>query len=308
MKKGMKYKKEVDISERIAKFYVHKRGIQNWRKTMVKVILFSPRGYVGGYLKETLLKRKDVLLYEITRESNLESFEGDFDVFIYSASITALRKEENQKYIRDNAMTASTMIEFCKLHNIKRIIYLSSDEIYGNINTSVVGEKAIMVEPNIYALTKYLAEKMIIESGIPYYILRLPAVVGRKWGNTFIYRLMERVEQNQKLYMYNTDKDFNNLVDIEDLVRFIVLLAFMDDLKGNDIFLLGNCKKIKLREMVEYIKSMYHSESEIYDITKGDERYFTLDVTKAVNFGYQSKNIRNILRELYQLRGCCNEK
>ena len=165
-----------------------------------------------------------------------------------------------------------------------------------------------MVEPNIYALTKYLAEKMIIESGIPYYILRLPAVVGRKWGNTFIYRLMERVEQNQKLYMYNTDKDFNNLVDIEDLVRFIVLLAFMDDLKGNDIFLLGNCKKIKLREMVEYIKSMYHSESEIYDITKGDERYFTLDVTKAVNFGYQSKNIRNILRELYQLRGCCNEK
>lgn len=188
---------------------------------MLKVILFSPKGYVGSYIKKRLDNEEGIELLEITRESNLDGIEGSYDLLIYSASVTSARNADAGKYIRDNALCAVMMVEFCRKHQVKRIIYLSSDEIYGQLYTDQVTETAVMCSPNIYAATKYLAEKVIMESGICYYILRLPGIVGRRWGNCFLHRLIDAVSRNEKVFVYNADKDFNNVVDIDDLVDFI---------------------------------------------------------------------------------------
>lgn len=152
---------------------------------MKKIILFSPNGYVGSFIKETIEKEKGIQLYEITRKSNLELYQMNYDILIYSAAVTSARHEVAEKYVQDNVVTAVSMVNFCKNHHVKRIIYLSSDEIYGDLNVDKVTENTIMINPSVYATTKYLAEKIIIESGIPYYILRLPGIVGRIWGKTF---------------------------------------------------------------------------------------------------------------------------
>ena len=133
-----------------------------------KVVLFSPHGYVGGFLKERLLREPNIQMYEMGRDSTYEKYEGDYDILLYAAAVS---KGSADKYVQDNVVTAVTMMNFCKLHGIKRIIYLSSDSIYGEINTDVVTESATMLNPGIYGVTKYLAERIIIESGIPYYKL-----------------------------------------------------------------------------------------------------------------------------------------
>ena len=268
---------------------------------MKKIVLFSPTGYVGSFLKKGLQKEKDIQLYEMTRDNRLTRDYADYDILIYSASITSARHETTDKYVQDNVVTAVDMVEFCKKHHIKRIIYFSSDEVYGELNTQMVTAKAVMVNPNLYAATKYLAEKIIIESGIPSYILRLPGVVGQVWGKNFIYNLMDKIKNNEEVELYNLDRKFNNIVDIDDLVRFIITLCMRQDNGENAIFLLGNVESVKLNDIVLYIKDLYKSTSPIHNVDTDSKRYFTLDVAKAVKYGYCSKNIKTIIDELYQI-------
>lgn len=266
---------------------------------MSKVILFSPSGYIGSFIKNRFLKEKNISFYEITRDSDLAQYAGTYDVLIYSAAVSNATVE---KYIHDNVVTALSMINFCKLHNVKRIIYLSSDSIYGEINMDEVSETAIMVNPGIYGTTKYLAEKIIDESGIPYYIIRMPGVVGGMWRNVFICNLMTRIKNNEYIELYNIDRKFNNILYIYDLLDFLILLNNRKTAKKNEIFLLGNMEKIELREIVDYIKSLYHSNSQISNIDTNERRYFTLDVKKAVEYGYISTKMKTIIDNLYYIQ------
>jgi len=271
---------------------------------MKKIILFSPNGYVGSFIKKRFEEEADIELYRITRESVMNQYLGDYDILVYSASLTSHRQEKVEKYIQDNVVAAVSMMAFCKTHHIKRIIYLSTDEIYGELVTDMVTEKAVMVNPGLYAATKYLAEKIIMESGIPYYILRLPGIVGKVWGTTFLYGLMDKLRNNESVALYNMDRGFNNIVDMDDLVQFIVLLcnAYCDDGKS-EVFLLGNTDSRKLSEIVSYIKERYHSSSKVENIKADNRRYFMLNVSKASGYGYRSKEMKTIIDELYQIQG-----
>lgn len=269
---------------------------------MTKVILFSPNGYVGGFLKAKLTECEGISLFGITRESDLNAFESEYDILLYTASITSARKATAEQYIRDNALCATDMIGFCKKHRVRRIIYLSTDEIYGMLQACEVTEHSAMVSPNIYAATKYLAEQVIKESGIPYYILRLPGIVGRDWGDNFIYRTMEKVRNQEDIYIYNGQREFNNLVDVDDLAQFILVLCNKIECSASETFVIGNCEKVKLLELVEFMKEMYGSSSEIHDVENSSGRYFTLNVGKAVSYGYHSKSIKNIIYELKELQ------
>lgn len=267
---------------------------------MKKVILFSPNGYVGSIIKEKLGVLENIELFEITRKTQIDLIKGNYDILIYSAAVTSSRTAGAEQYIRDNALCAVTMTEFCAKHFIKKIIYLSTDEIYGQLNDKQVTEDVVMYTPNIYATTKYLAEKVIMESGISYYILRLPGIVGKKWGKSFIYRLIDMVIRNEKIVIYHADRDFNNVVDVEDLVDFIEKLVLRNDYEQSEVFLLGNMHMISLLELINYIKKVYCSHSKIECIETDDKRYFTLNVEKAVSYGYRSKSISQIIDELYQ--------
>lgn len=275
---------------------------------MKKIILFSANGYVGGFLKEVLEKDSTIQLYEITRNDNLEQYQSDYDILIYSASVTSARHADVCKYVQDNVVAAISMMEFSKNHHVRRVIYLSSDEIYGELNADKATDKSVMVNPNLYAATKYLAEKIIIESKIPYYILRLPGIVGRVWGKNFIYNLMDKMKSNERIHLYNMNRKFNNILHIDDLTLFVMLLCNKPYDSGSDILLLGNTEYVRLKDIVFYIKNLYQSKSVICNIETDQKRCFTLDVGKAVEYGYHSKDVSVILDELYILReGACDK-
>ena len=267
-----------------------------------KIILFSPNGYVGSFIKKELEREKNAQLFTMTRDSYPEQFPLHCDILIYSAAITSARYETSEKYVQDNVVTAVSIVNFCKSHNISRIIYLSTDEIYGELNVNKVTDRAVMVNPNLYAITKYLAEKIIMQSGISYYILRLPGIVGQVWGNNFIHRLMDKIKNNDQIELYNMDREFNNIIHIEDLTKFIIKLCNREDMKENEVFLLGNTENVLLRDVVVYMKKLYCSTCVINNIDTNLKRYFTLDVTKAVEYGYSSKNIKIIIKELYSIQ------
>ena len=73
---------------------------------MKRIILFSPNGYVGSFLKEGILQEKNFQLFELTRNNNLEQYKGNYDVLVYSAAVTSVRNETAEKYVQDNVVAA----------------------------------------------------------------------------------------------------------------------------------------------------------------------------------------------------------
>ena len=130
--------------------------------------------------------------------------------------------------------------------------------------------------------------------------MRLPGIVGRDWGDNFIYRTMQKIRNQEDIYIYNGQKEFNNLVDIDDLAQFILVLCNKSDCPVSETFVVGNCEKIRLLELVEFMKELYNSSSEVHE-EESSGRYFTLNVEKAVSYGYRSKKIKNIINELKEL-------
>lgn len=266
---------------------------------MKKVVLFSPNGYIGGFIREGILGVNGMELYEITRDSDLKAYKEEYDILVYSASVSCAPPD---KYINDNVAAAVAMMNFCKEHRIKRVIYLSSDQIYGELNTDIATERAVMINPSLYGISKYMAERIIMESGISYFILRMPGVVGRTWGKTLLYRLMDSLKKNEDIQLYNYNRMFNNVLDIDDLVRFIILLCDWKETQESEVFLLGNTEKLTLKELVLYIRESCHSTSCIKNIDTVTRRCFTLDVGRAMEYGYFSKKIKTIVDELYRIQ------
>ena len=271
-------------------------------KCLVKVALFSPCGYVGKYVFQKLKSDSENIVTGISRETDLDAIKEKFDVLVYTASVTSARQENTLKYITDNSVSAVHMVEFAKKCNIKRIIYLSTDEIYGQINADEVNEQSEMVSPNIYATTKYLAERIIIESGIPYFILRSPGIVGNERGHNFINEIMEKIKWEEDIHVYNAEKEFNNIVEIEDLAQFFLKLIKHGSIPRSEVFVLGNCEKIELLKIIDFIKKMYNSSSKVYNDENSKKRYFTLNIEKAVSYGYSSKKIWDILCDLKRVQ------
>ena len=93
-----------------------------------------------------------------------------------------------------------------------------------------------------------------------------------------------------------------NIVEIDDLTAFIVALCQGRETEKNEIFLLGNMQTVELWSLVSYMRSLYDSSSIVHNVKTEKKRYFTLDISKAVRYGYSSKGIRTIIDELYQIQ------
>lgn len=262
---------------------------------MKRVVLFTPTGYLGGKIKEFLCGCTDIYLKTISRNENLAKINEMYDTMIYTAALTPYRNPSVVAYIEDNVNTVTRMLQFAREHGIDRIIYISSDEIYGRLVCELCNEFSDIINPSNYAISKYLAEKLIEESGLRYYILRLPGIVGGSNRINFLNNIIDKLSRNKDITCYNLKKRFNNTIYIYDLLDFIYCLIGKGDSSANEIFLLGLVESIILYDVIDYARQKLNSKSNIYEVPNNGNRYFLLDVSKAVKYGYKSIDIYKMI-------------
>lgn len=106
-------------------------------------------------------------------------FKGADCVIILQAQITGLKEEE---FVKNNIQANINVLEACKRNNVPYVIQISS---------SVLHSKA----DDYYVRTKLAQEKTVVESGIPYTILRPTLMFG--WFDPkhlgWLSRFMEKV-------------------------------------------------------------------------------------------------------------------
>ena len=109
----------------------------------------------------------------------------------------------------------------------KKIIFLSSVEVYGNYEgKKKISEKTKLSPVTNYSLMKIFQEKTIKffskKIGYDYLILRLPGVFGNEINNeNIISKLVKSQNKKSKFFLNTSGNEMRDYLYVEDLSRFI---------------------------------------------------------------------------------------
>ena len=152
------------------------------------------------------------------------------DLIINLAAQAGVRYSlENPKsYIDSNVSGFSNVLEAAKQNSINKVIYASSSSVYGNSKDIPFTEKTQNLNPiSLYAATK-LSNELIAGSysynfGMKLVGLRFFTVYGPFGRPDMAYfGFTEKINNNQKITIYNQGKMSRDMTYIDDIVQGIV--------------------------------------------------------------------------------------
>lgn len=239
----------------------------------MKYIISGLDGNVGKLIKKNIPRYIDY--------TNSVDLKGG-EVFLHLAS------KSNGSYediINSNIDYLCEVIDFCRSSNIKKLVFFSAISIY--------------TKDDIYSVSKLLGEKMLRDSGLKVLVLRLPMILTKDRKKGVLNRIVQTLEKNDEIILFNANKKFNNFVSVDDIYGFIKNYSFK---KKYEIVDLGSKKEATLLEIVKFMKHHLKSKSNII-IDKRKSEFFNISLKKAKKFNYKPTTSKKILKNWLKERG-----
>ena len=156
-----------------------------------------------------------------------------------------------------NVQTQKNLIMAAREFAINRYVYISSPSIYfdatNRLNikeTDPLPEKFI----NAYAATKWLAEKELMQSGLPYIILRPRALIGR--GDTVIMPRLIHAFREGKLKIIGDGRNLVDLTSVANMAQVIERALVADEAGLNQSYNITNGEPVRLWDSIEEVLSL----------------------------------------------------
>lgn len=277
---------------------------------MKKILVTGAGGFIGKHLVNDLF-RHGYCVTGLVREAGSVSLpcpvvEADLaeainvpwygDIIIHAAGRIPFAGVTAREYKRDNIDAMERLLDFAKARNVKLLVFLSTTDVYGRKNRKVLDENTekVLDENTEYGISKYYAERLLKENGVVnYVILRLPGIFGKGVGNTWLARAIDNLEQNKAVEVYSADFASNNFLAVEDLAKFI--RTIISSAICNDIFILGNEERVRIIDMVNFLKNEMRSRSQIV-VKESNIVPFSINVDHAVEAGFSSTGFHIMAR------------
>jgi len=186
-------------------------------------------------------------------------------------------------------------------NKVKHIIHVSTVDVYKNSRDSIINESgAIGKNGNPYGDSKVDAEKQcwdFIKKGLPITIVR-PAIVYGPFSKLWTTRFVELISNGILGTMGKIGEGMCNLIYIDDLVRFLILIIRNKNSIGQafnassirpiswNVYIQYLASKLDINIYRIHVPSYYYIMSKIFDPIKSLAKYIL-------------KNYGNIIMQLY---------
>lgn len=196
-----------------------------------------------------------------------------FDVVVNLAAQAGVRYSiQNPKaYIESNVVGFLNILEGCRNHSVKKLLYASSSSIYGMSKQTPFSIDDVTDSPiSLYAATKKTNELMAFTYSHLYGLstigMRFFTVYG-PWGRPDMayYSFTSKIDKGETIDLYNNGEMERDFTYIDDLVFGVVALISHEPVEQDsphsfaksksEIFNLGNSSPIKLNRFVSAIES-----------------------------------------------------
>ena len=249
-------------------------------------------------INKNLLKKFNIYYGSILDSSSIRDAINGCDSIIHLAAYLGVRRTELNKLrcLEINIEGTKKVLEAASMYNIKKIVFASSSEVYGEPLTNPISEDHMTQGKTIYAISKLAGEELVKVynnefKNLQYSILRYFNTYGPNQIAQFVITKFIRNVMNDKQPLINGDgKQIRSYNFSEDTARATVD-ALLSKKTNNKIMNIGNSKdKINLMQLAQLIIKLCGKENKI---------------KFKLNTGYKKAD-RKKVREIYE-RYCSTE-
>jgi UDP-glucose 4-epimerase len=248
----------------------------------MNITITGGSGFIGSNLARALDKKHNITVFDINKtqfNDDAEFVQGNItdskaaniaiknaDIVIHlAATLGVINTEENPiKTLDTNIFGTKNVLDACKNNNVKKIIFSSSSEIYGEPTKIPINETDKVMPITNYGISKLAAEEYIKayskNFGITYTILRLFNIYGEKQRSEWVMsEFVNQAIKNQEIMIHGNGSQIRAFCHVNDAVK-----GFEMTLKkgNNDTFNIGNdTEPISIKELAERIITLSNSKS-----------------------------------------------
>lgn len=249
----------------------------------MKIIVTGGAGFIGSNVVQTLQKSHDVTIFDFKKPTNVdcEFIQGnikdservinsikDCDIVIHlAATLGVVNTEANPVLTLDTNMGGTrNVLEACRINKIKKIIFSSSSEVYGEPLKIPMEETDKPIPITTYGISKFAAEEYIKaysrNYGLRYTIFRLFNVYGDEQATDWVLpEFVNNAVTNQDIIIHGDGSQIRAFCYVTDVSRAFSLAL---DKANNEILNIGNNDEpISIKELANRIVRLASSNSAI---------------------------------------------
>jgi len=278
---------------------------------MKKIIVTGGNGFLGSYVVKELLKAgNDVTILtnkktklnlpvkfifsDITNKEKLIKKIKNFDTVYHLAGILRTPKTDiKELQFTVNSEGTRNILEACRANNIKRFIFISTVEVYGDRKKENIKENEKKIPSNYYAKSKLLAEAYCLKYAQKYNmtitVVRPSYIYGYgQYAGRLFPRLISDALDKRKTEL-RPFPDGNDFIYVKDAASAIVLLGGKKQISGFENYNISSGKFMAIEEIFKTIKSLTGFEYKDSNIIDKNIRKISFSVGKAKRAGYRPR-------------------
>src|SRR3989344_8426585 len=274
-----------------------------------KIMVTGSSGTIGTRLCEKLIeknydvqgvdKRKNAwnkkinaitTIADLTDEKQIKKLSADADIVVHlAANARVYNLVIEPQGALENISMLFNMLEFCRKNKIKKFIFASSREVYGNSQNMVYKEDdaKISASESPYSASKVAGEALVNSYkhcyGIDFIITRFSNVYGMYDDSDRVVPLFIRfTRQGKDLMVFGEHKELD-FTYIDDTVQGIICCIEKFDGAKNEAYNIATGKGVKIIDCAKMIQKRLNSSSKIPvgNNRTGEVVRFVADISKA---------------------------
>lgn len=189
-------------------------------------------------------------------------------VFHYAAMVGVLRTLANPVGVLNDVDGIKNILNLSKTHQVKRIFYASSSEVYGEPVEFPQNEETTPLNSRLpYAIVKNIGEAYLRayhqEFNLDYTIFRFFNTYGVKQSKDFVVsKFINAALSNQDITIYGDGSQSRTFCFVTDNVTSCIA-AFEQDKYVNDVMNIGSTTETSVKKLAELIIELTESQSRI---------------------------------------------
>jgi nucleoside-diphosphate-sugar epimerase len=156
------------------------------------------------------------------------------DVVFHLAAAMGEVKAKTGELMHVNVDGTEKLLEPCRRRGVKHIIFTSTVEVYGKSRHGELTEQSDLKPSDKYAYSKMLAEKAIVDSNVPYTIMRIATIYGPDFENSFFK--VFRVIKDGNAAIIGNGQNHLSLVHVHDTINALMLAKNKKEVSRNKIY------------------------------------------------------------------------
>jgi dTDP-glucose 4,6-dehydratase len=189
-------------------------------------------------------------------------------------------------FIETNIKGTQILIDASRKYGIKKFIFISTDEVYGDIKKGKFSESSPFKPSSPYAASKAAAD-LLVQSYIRTY--KFPAIIVRPSNNYGPWQYPEKliplailkILKNEKVPIYAKGENVREWLYVDDCVRGI--FNILNDVKESGIYNLGSNQEWRNIDVIATMLTLLNRDRSMIEFVKdrlGHDIRYRLDSTK----------------------------